>query len=79
MDDHDLMLAFHAHTQGQTKFTRRMAVTLADMADMPVRSLVLRLERMGLAKQGSWDWFRYNGGISKEQIAEIRADNYAAQ
>lgn len=75
MDDRTLRAAFAAHTEGQTHFTRRMAITIADMAGMRPASLVWRLEKMGLLKHGSWEWFRYNGGITSAQIAEVRADN----
>ena len=74
MDDDTLRAAFQAHAEGQGKFTRRMAVTIADMADMRPMSLVWRLEKMGLLKRGSWEWFKMNGGITKASIAEVRAD-----
>ena len=75
MDDDTLRAAFHAHKEGQTKFTRRMAITIADMAFMPPMSLVWRLEKMGLLKRGSWEWFKFNGGITVDHIREVRADN----
>lgn len=77
MDDDTLRAAFKAHADGQEKFTRRMAITLADMADMRPMSLVWRLEKMGLLKQGSWEWFKENGGITKDHVAEARADRSA--
>lgn len=73
MDDETLEAAFHAHKEGQTKFTRRMAIIIADMAGMKPMSLVWRLEKMGLLKRGSWEWFKRNGGISKANIDEARA------
>jgi plasmid maintenance system antidote protein VapI len=72
--DDALVSAFRAHTAGQTKFTRRMAIILADMFGETPRQIVLRLERRGLLKRGSWDWFAMNGGITREQIAKVRAD-----
>lgn len=74
MDDETLTAAFHAHKAGETKFTRRMAITIANMADMRPMSLVWRLEKMGLLKRGSWEWFRNNGGITKAQVEEVTAD-----
>jgi hypothetical protein len=73
MDDATLTVAFKAHTEGQEKFTRRMAIALADMADMRPMSLVWRLEKMGLLKRGSWEWFKQEGGITAEQVNEVRA------
>lgn len=75
--DDALVTAFRAHTAGHTHFTRRMAIKLADKFGETPRQLVLRLERRGLLKRGSWDWFAMNGGITKEQIAEVRASVHA--
>lgn len=77
MDDDILRAAFAAHKEGQTKFTRRMAVNIADMAEMRPMSLVWRLEKMGLLKRGSYDWFKMNGGITKDNVAEVRCDRQA--
>ena len=78
MDDATLREAFKAHAEGQPKFTRRMAIAIADMADMRPMSLVWRLEKMGLLKRGSWEWFKENGGITAENIKEARADRPSA-
>jgi hypothetical protein len=72
MDMDTLTTAFNAHKAGQTKFTRRMAIALADMDGTTPKQLVLRLERCGLLKEGSWDWFAANGGITQEHIREAR-------
>lgn len=77
MDDDTLRAAFAAHKEGQPKFTRRMAILIADMAGMRPMSLVWRLEKMGLLKRGSWEWFRNNGGITQAQVDEVRADALA--
>ncbi len=74
MDMDALTAAFNAHKQGQTKFTRRMAINLARMDGTTPKQLVLRCERLGLLKSGSWDWFVVNGGITKNQIDEVLGD-----
>lgn len=74
LDNETLAMAFQAHKAGQTKFTRRMAIALADMDGLTPRQLVLRCERLGLLRPGSWDWFRVNGGITDEQIEQVRAE-----
>lgn len=79
LDDDTLRAAFAAHKEGSTKFTRRMAIAIARMADMKPMSLVWRLEKMGLLKRGSWDWFRINGGITAAHIAECQKDIQAEQ
>jgi hypothetical protein len=33
--------------------------------------MVRRLEELKLAKEGTWDWFLANGGISDEQAREV--------
>lgn len=73
IDDDALRAAFAAHAEGQGKFTRRMAITIADMFGVNPLSMVWRLEKMGLLKRGSWDWFRMNGGITADNIKEVRA------
>ena len=73
MDDDTLRAAFKAHTEGQDKFTRRMAIALAGMAGTRPMSMVWRLEKMRLVKRGSWDWFKDNGGINAGHIAEAAA------
>ena len=72
MDMDTLTAAFNAHIQGQTKFTRRMAINLAHMDGTTPKQLVLRCERLGLLKHGSWDWFAANGGITQNHIREVR-------
>lgn len=79
MDDDAIEAAFRAHTEGQTHFTRRMAITIADMAGMRPMSMVWRLEKMGLLRRGSWCWFRDNGGITAAQVQLVRAETQAAR
>ena len=74
MDNATLEAAFHAHTKGATKLTRRMVIHLADMAGMRPMSMVWRLEKMGLVKCGSWEWFKDHGGIRGETIAQVRRE-----
>lgn len=79
LDEDALRAAFHAHKEGQTMFTRRMAINIADFFGVPPMSLVWKLEKMGLLKRGSWDWFKSNGGITKAHIEEARGDRTAQQ
>lgn len=78
VDEDVLRAAFNAHKVGQTKFTRRMAINIADFFGVPPMSLVWKLEKMGLLKRGSWDWFKANGGITKAHIDEARHDRATA-
>lgn len=79
MDNRDLLVAIESHMEtaprsdeGRPLFTRRIAITLADMADTPVKDLVLRCERLGYCPNGTWDWFTSNGGITRDHIKQVR-------
>ena len=58
-------------------FSRRMAVTLADMFGFGPMTMVLRLERLGLVNPGSFDWFKMNGGITRAHIEQVRLEQHA--
>jgi len=73
IDNDVLRAAFAAHAEGKPKFTRRMAITIADLFGVNPMSMVWRLEKMGLIKRGSWEWFKMNGGITAANIKEVRA------
>jgi len=74
MNDEDLRAAFEAHKAGSTKFTRRMAINMADFFDVSVKQLVGRLEEIGLVKVGAWKWFQRNGGFTRQHYEEVRKD-----
>ena len=76
MDDETLTAAFHAHKESSTKFTRRMAINMADFFGVSVRELVLRLEQIGLLKAGAWEWFRRNGGFTREHFEIVQAERF---
>ncbi len=69
----ELEAAFRAHTEGQTNFTRRMAINIGDFLGLTPMAVVWKLEKRDLIKRGSWEWFKANGGITKNHIAECRA------
>jgi len=75
----ELEAAFRAHTEGQTNFTRRMAINIGDFLGLTPMAVVWKLENRGLIKSGSWDWFKDNGGITKNHIAECRASRSAGE
>jgi hypothetical protein len=76
MDMDALTSAFRSHTEGSDKFTRRMAIALAAMDGTTPRQLVLRCERLGLLKEGSWDWFVENGGITQDHVEEANNPHF---
>lgn len=71
--DDDLRLAFRAHTEGQTHFTRRMVIAIALMFGMTPKQVVVQCEALGLCRRGSWAWFATHGGITRRQINAVRA------
>lgn len=71
-DDASIREVFAQVTAGAPNFTRRMAITMADMFGAGPLTMVARLERMGLVREGSVDWFKSNGGITREHVETVR-------
>lgn len=58
-------------TAGQTHLTRRHVILLAYTFGISREAMVRRLEELKLAKNGTWDWFSANGGITDEQVQQV--------
>ena len=58
-------------TAGQSHLTRRHIILLAHAFGVSREAMGRRLEELGLAKEGTWDWFVANGGITDEQEREV--------
>ncbi len=58
-------------TAGQSHLTRRHIILLAHAFGVSREAMGRRLEELGLAKEGTWDWFVTNGGITDEQECEV--------
>lgn len=58
-------------TAGQSHLTRRHIILLAHGFGVSREAMGRRLEELGLAKEGTWDWFVANGGITDEQEREV--------
>lgn len=69
-----LMHKFKEVTAGSGKLTRRHIIILAHFFGVSREALVRRLEALKLVKQGAWDWFSNEGGISDKQAAEVLGD-----
>ena len=52
-------------------FTRRHVIILAHEYGVSREALVRRFEAVGLVKDGTWDWFADNGGITDVQAAQV--------
>ena len=62
---------FQELTAGASKLTRRHIILLAHVFGVSREAMVRRLEELGLAKSGTWDWFVQQGGITDAQSLEV--------
>lgn len=69
-----LMQKFQEVTLGSDRLTRRHVIVLAHFFGVSREAIVRRLEELGLAKPGTWDWFEDNGGITDEQARQVLGD-----
>ena len=69
-----VMQRFKDVTQGASQLTRRHVILLADTFGVSREALVRRLEELNLTKQGTWDWFQANGGITNVQARQVLGD-----
>lgn len=65
---------FHELTAGSARLTRRHVIILAHYFNVSREAVVRRLEELHLIKNGSWDWFEENGGITDEQAKQVLGD-----
>lgn len=83
IDDDALRAAVEAHradikAKGETCFSRRRVILIADLFGMKPMPMVWQMEKRGLLKRGSYQWFKDNGGITSEHVIETRVDREAA-
>ena len=53
------------------KTTRRLIILLSQQYRISRQACGLRLEELGLAKKGTWDWFEKNGSITEEHVRKV--------
>jgi Zn-dependent peptidase ImmA (M78 family) len=58
-------------TAGQSYLTRRHIILLAHTFGVSREAMVRRLEELKLAREGTWDWFVANGGITDDQARQV--------
>ena len=58
-------------TAGHSHLTRRHVILLAYSFRVSREAMVRRLEELGLARDGTWDWFQAHGGITDRQAEEV--------
>jgi Zn-dependent peptidase ImmA (M78 family) len=69
-----VMEKFREVTTGSTELTRRHVIVLAHAFGVSREAMVRRLEDLSLTKQGTWDWFQAEGGITDEQARQVLGD-----
>jgi len=65
---------FAEMTAGQSYLTRRHIILLALAFGVSREAMVRRLEELKLAREGTWDWFVANGGITDDQVRQVLGD-----
>jgi Zn-dependent peptidase ImmA (M78 family) len=65
---------FEEITAGASRLSRRHVIVLAHAFGVSREAIVRRLEELGRAKPGTWDWFSANGGITDEQERQVLGD-----
>jgi len=68
---------FREITAGSSRLTRQHVIVLARYFGVSPGAMVRRLEEVGLAKQGTWDWFEENGGTTDQDMSEVPAGSAA--
>ena len=69
-----VMQKFQEVTAGSDRLTRRHIIILAHFFGVSREAIVRRLEELGLAKEGTWDWFQANGSITDEHARQVLGD-----
>jgi Zn-dependent peptidase ImmA (M78 family) len=59
---------------GADTLTRKHIIVLAHYFGVSREAMVRRLEELGLTKEGTWDWFSANGGITDQQARLVLGD-----
>ena len=62
---------FSEITAGQSHLTRRHIVLLANAFGVAREAMVRRLEELSIVKDGTWEWFAANGGITDEHVEQV--------
>lgn len=64
-------VSFRQLTAGAERLTRRHIILLAHQHHISREACIRRLEELGLARKGTWDWFEKNGGITDKDAKAV--------
>jgi Zn-dependent peptidase ImmA (M78 family)/DNA-binding XRE family transcriptional regulator len=70
-------LRYNEITAGHSHLTRRHIILLGHAFGVSREQMARRLEELHLAREGTWDWFQANGGITDEQAREVLGESGA--
>jgi Zn-dependent peptidase ImmA (M78 family) len=62
---------FQEVVAGASHLSRRHVIVLAHMFNVSRETMVRRLEELGVARPGTWDWFVTNKGITDDQARSV--------
>jgi Zn-dependent peptidase ImmA (M78 family)/transcriptional regulator with XRE-family HTH domain len=62
---------FHEILAGAERLTRRHIIIIAHFFGVSREAMVRRLEELGLAREGTWEWFEANGGITDIHARQV--------
>ena len=62
---------FQELTAGHSHLTRRHVILLAHCFGVSREATLRRLEELGLARDGTWEWFQAHGGITDRQAEQV--------
>lgn len=68
---------FREITAGSSRLTRQHVIVLASYFGVSPETMVRRLEEVGVARRGTWDWFEENGGVTHQDGPEVPAGTAA--
>ena len=66
---------FREVTAGSSRLTRQHVIILSRHFGVSREAMVRRLEEIGLASNGTWDWFEANGGITYQHVMQVAGDS----
>lgn len=76
MPEEEVRKKFSEITAASSHLTRRHVILLCHYFGVSRQALVMRLEEVGLARKGTWDWFAMNGNISDEQAKAVLGEQF---
>src|SRR6185437_11825676 len=71
---HAVMQKVKEVTAGSARLSRRHVIVLAHFFGVSREATVRRLEEIQAVKEGTWDWFQANGGITDVQARQVLGD-----